>query len=121
MYKPESILKNEMHEISWDFEIQTNPFILVRRVDQVSTRKKELVDFVVPVDHRIKMKESEKIKKYLDLAWELKNLWNLKVTVIPITVDVLRTVPKGLEKRIRNRRKNPDFLVYNIVEFGQNI
>ena len=31
-----------------------------------------LLDLAVPVDHRVKMKESKKIVKYLDLARELK-------------------------------------------------
>ena len=30
------------------------------------------MDFALPADHRVKLKESEKIDKYLDLAWELK-------------------------------------------------
>ena len=38
------------------------------------------------------MKESEKIDKYLDLARELKKLWNMKVMVIPIIVGFLETV-----------------------------
>ena len=38
---------------------------------------------------RVKMKESEKMNKYLDLARELKHLWNMKVMMIPIAVGVL--------------------------------
>ena len=34
-----------------------------------------MVDFVVPADHRVKLKESEKKDKYLDFARELKTLW----------------------------------------------
>ena len=30
------------------------------------------MDFAVPADHRVKLKESEKKNKYLDLARELK-------------------------------------------------
>ena len=30
------------------------------------------MDFTIPVDHRIKLKENEKKDKYLDLARELK-------------------------------------------------
>ena len=30
------------------------------------------MDFVIPQDHRVKIKESKKINKYLDLAGELK-------------------------------------------------
>ena len=44
----------------------------------------------------------------------------MSVTVIPIAVGALRTVPKGLVKgtrRIGNQSKNRD---YRIIEIGQN-
>ena len=56
------------------------------------------MDFAVPADHRIKLKESEKKDKYLDLAWEFKILWNMKVTIVPIVIGALGTVTKGLLK-----------------------
>ena len=55
------------------------------------------MDFAVPADHRAKLKENEKMDKYLDLARELKKSWNMKVKVIPIVVGAPGTVPKGLE------------------------
>ena len=36
--------------------------------------------------------------KYLDLAWELKKLWNTKVTTVPIVIGGFGTVTKGLLK-----------------------
>ena len=57
------------------------------------------VDFAVPADPRIKLKECEKTDKYLDLARELKKkLWNMKVTIIPIVIDAFGTITKGLLK-----------------------
>ena len=35
-------------------------------------RTRWIVDFAVPADHRVKLKESEKKDKYLDLVRELK-------------------------------------------------
>ena len=58
----------------------------------------KIVDFAVPADHRIKLKESEKKDKYLDLAGELKKLWNMKVTIIPIVIGAFGIVIKGLLK-----------------------
>ena len=49
-------------------------------------RTGKIVDFAVPADHRIKLKECEKQDKYLDLAREL---WNMKVTIVPILIGVL--------------------------------
>ena len=53
---------------------------------QKQKRTRKIVDFAVPADHRIKLKESEKKDKYLDLARELKKLWNMKVTITPIVI-----------------------------------
>ena len=57
------------------------------------------MDFSVPADHRVKLKENEKKDKYLDFARKLKKkLWNIKATVIPIVIGALDTVTKGLIK-----------------------
>ena len=86
----------------WNFEIQTDYPILTRIPDLVLINKKkrpcQQINFDIPVDHRVKMKERKKIDEYLDLARELKKLWNMKVTVIPIVVGVFGTFSKYLEK-----------------------
>ena len=58
------------------------------------------MDFAIPTDHRVKIKESEKTDKYLNFTRELKNVWNMGVTVILTVVDVLLTVSIGLEIRL---------------------
>ena len=70
----------------------------------INKRKRicKIVDFAVPADHRINLKESEKKDKYLDLARELKKLWNMKVTIVPIVIDALGTVTKGLLKGLED-------------------
>ena len=37
-----------------------------------------------------------------DLVGELKKLWKMKVTVIPIVIGAFATVQKGLVKRLEN-------------------
>ena len=59
-------------------------------------RTRQIVDFAVSADYKVKLKESEKKDKYLDLARELKKLRNMKVTVIPIVIGTLGTVTNGL-------------------------
>ncbi len=56
------------------------------------------MNLTVPANHRVKMKKKEKIDKYLDLARELKKLWNMRVTVIPIIVSALEALLSGLKK-----------------------
>ena len=46
--------------------------------------------------------QCEKRDKYLDLARELKKLWNMKVTIIPIVIGAFGTVTKGLLKGLED-------------------
>ena len=62
----------------------------------------KIVDFTVPADHRIKLKECEKKDKYLDLTKELKKLWNMKVTIVPIVIGAFGTITKGLLKGLED-------------------
>ena len=59
------------------------------------------MDFAVLADHRVKLKESKKKDKYLDLAWEQKKIWNMKVMVIPIVIGALSTATKGLIRGLK--------------------
>ena len=61
-------------------------------------RNCKVVDFVLTADHKIKLTESEKKDKYLDLARELKKLWNMKVKIIPVVIGAFVTVTKCLLK-----------------------
>ena len=73
MHNPESVLENETHKISRDFEVQTDHLISARRPDieivnkkkkkkkkKVKRKKKRESDFAVPADHMVKLKEIEK-------------------------------------------------------------
>ena len=64
--------------------------------------KNSQAEFAVPADHRINLKENEKKDKYLDLARELKKLWNMKVTIVPIVIGALGTITKGLLKGLED-------------------
>ena len=70
--------------------------------NQQKKRICRIVDFAVPADHRINLKECEKKDKYLDLARELKKLWNMKVTIVPIVISALGTITKGLSKGLED-------------------
>ena len=67
----QSFLENETEKLFYDFEIQTDNLISATRPEVVIINKK-IVDFLVPDDHREKLKEKEKRDEYLDLAKELK-------------------------------------------------
>ena len=110
MHNPAPVLENDSHKLLWDFNIQTDHQIPDRRPDLIIINKKKkkikrickIVDFAVPADHKINLKESEKKNKYLDLARELKKLWNMKVTIVPIVIGALGTITKGLLKGLED-------------------
>ena len=93
MHNPAAVLENDTHKLLWDFNIRTDHLILTRRPDFII-----IVDFAAAADHRINLKECEKKDKHLDLARELKKLWNLKVTIVPIVIGDFGTITKGLLK-----------------------
>ena len=103
MHNPEPVLEKDTHKLLWDFDVQTDHLITPRRPDLIIINKNKkrickIVDFAVPADHRIKLKECEKLDKYLDLARKLIRLWNMKVTIIPIVIRAFGTVSKRLLK-----------------------
>ena len=106
MHNPAPVLENDTHKLLWDFNIQTDHLIPARTPDLIITNKKKsickIVDFAVPADHRINLKECEKKDKYFDLARELKKLWNMKVTVVPIVIGALGTITTGLLKDLED-------------------
>ena len=107
MHNPAAVLENDTHKFLWDFDIHTDYLILARKPDLIIVNKKKkrickIVDFAVPADHRIKLKECEKKDKYLDLARELKKLWNMKVSIVPIVIDCFGTVTEGLLKGLED-------------------
>ena len=103
-HNPAPVLENVTHKLLWDFDIQTDHIISARKQDLIIINKKKkkkkkickIVDFDVLADPRIKLKECEKKDKYFELARELKKLWNMKVTIVPIVIGAFGTVTKGV-------------------------
>ena len=62
----------------------------------------------------MKIKESEKINKYLDLVRELRKLWNMRVSVTPIKVGALGMDTKDL------KREQEELYIRGRIETSQN-
>ena len=107
MHNPVPVLENDSHKLLWDFNIQTDHLIPARRPDLIIINKRKrickIVDFAVPGDQRINLKENEQKDKNLDLTRELKkNTWNMKVTIMPIVIGALGTIIKGVLKGLED-------------------
>ena len=64
VHNPAPVLENATHKLLWDFNIHTDHLIPARRPELIIINKKKknkrtckIVDFAVPADHRIKLKE----------------------------------------------------------------
>ena len=69
MRNPKSVQEYETSKIHRDFEIQTDHLISARQpglvtIDKKKKRNSRIIDFAVPAEHKIKIKESEKRDKY---------------------------------------------------------
>ena len=106
MHNLAPVLENNTYKLLWDFDIHTDHLIRARRPSLIIINKKKrtckIVDFAVPADHRIKLKECEKKDKYLDLVRELKRLWNILETIISIVIGAFDTVTKGQQKGLED-------------------
>ena len=132
MHKLELFLENETRKIPWDFDIQTDPLMLIRRLDIVLIKKNlssgRFCHSSEPPSKKKKNKK-KKIDKYLKLAWEQKtNKQNKnKKKVEDEGDDDIRCsccswigplwLLKGTE-RIGNQGKNRDHLDHSSKKIG---
>ena len=64
-------------------------------------REVQIIDFAIPGDQNIAIKEQEKTDKYQDLRIELQKVWNVKVVVIPVIIGALGTMSKEIHHYIK--------------------
>ena len=81
----------------------TNGSLNLSQKTRPYNNQQKIVDFAVLANDKIKLKGSEKKDKYLSLARELKNLWNMKVKIIPIVIGAFwynyQKIIKGTGRR----------------------
>ncbi|XP_045477913.1 uncharacterized protein LOC123683060 [Harmonia axyridis] len=89
-YLPKEILENNEVKLYWDHPLITDRPILHNRPDIVVFLKEErrviIVDITVPADDNAERAYTEKIIKYHDLAFELKEIYKLTSTSILLLV-----------------------------------
>ena len=59
----------------------------------------KLIEWTVPSDRNIALKEIERKSKYLEL--QIQKMWHKKTVMIPVVVSALGTVLKGMVESIR--------------------
>ena len=124
MQNPTSVLENDTHALLWGFDIQIDHLISARRRDHIliNNKKKEnvkILDFAIPADYRIKMKESE--KKDLAREWEnMEHQGDNNTKRDSCFLYSHQSIIKGTGG-LGNKRTGWDQPNYYMVENGQNI
>ena len=85
-----------------------NPIIKAVLINKLK-RTWHLEDLAIPARLIGKIKENEMIDKHLDFSRELKNIWNMKVTLTPVVVGTLWTISK------RPRKKNGESVIQRMT------
>ena len=98
-------MENENYKFLWDFSIRTDHNIEARRPDLVLIDKREkysqIIHVAIPEDSEVKETENEKVEKYQNLARELRRMWEVKTTVVPIAVGALGILPLRLKGNLK--------------------
>ena len=117
--------ENETHKIVWDFEIQTDHLISARRPDLMIVKNKknkkqkkncQIVDFAVPANHWVKLKEGEKRNKRQKTMGHESDGDTDRKWCARYSHQMIGTRTEELG----NTRMSGDHPNYSIVEIGQN-
>ena len=104
MHNPTSVLEDDTLTPMQPWQTNGSPNLgqKTRSYNNPHTQKKRTCKIADFADHKIKLKEIKKKNKSLNLAWVLKKLWNMKVTIILIVISAFSTVTKGLLKGLED-------------------
>jgi len=105
-YTPETIRETQEHALYWNRSILTDKHITHNRPDTIIWNKREksvqLIDYAVISSHNITSTYAEKIRKYQELAMEIKEMWKVEnVKIHPIIISTTGIVPKTTTKHIK--------------------
>ena len=59
-----------------------------------------IIDVAIPADRNVVQKETEKKLKYNSLCIEIKRMWNLKCTIVPVIIGDTGIVTRSLKKNL---------------------
>lgn len=115
-YKARPVLENDTYKLYYDLSIHTDKTITANKPDLVLHNIKDktaiFVDITHPNDHNINKAEEEKVKKYIPLSIEYKEIHRLKsVQILPIVITATGLVNKNLSQSILKMQLDPNSLI----------
>ena len=103
LYNAEPVVENNEAKVYFDRTIHTVQHREHNRPDitVIDKYKKEafIIDIAITSSRHLERSRNEKIRKYSELAVELKRQWNLnKITIVPVIISNIGLVPNFLKK-----------------------
>lgn len=104
-YVPEAVLESKTTLLYWDRPITTDKTVDHNRPDLLLIEKAEkrawIIDIGVPLTANLVKTESEKRRKYQNLAMEVKRMWKLGVVnIVPLITSVEGVYTTQLKKNL---------------------
>jgi hypothetical protein len=101
---PKPVYEEGDDAVLWNQAVNTDREVTANRQDIIIKNKKEktcaLIDVAIPADRNFVQKEAEKKLKYKSLCREIQRMWNLKCTIIPVTIGATGIITKSLRKNL---------------------
>ena len=102
-HTPAVVVENDEVEF-WDLTIQTDMTVTQNRPDIIlvekAIRKWTIIDIAVRSDFNAVTTEDWKVKKYQDIAFEVKRVHHVETAILPVVIEAIGTVPKRLIRSI---------------------
>jgi len=90
--------------VLWNQAVHTDREVTANRPDIIIKNQKEktctLIDVAIPADRNVVQKEAEKNLKYKSFCIEIKRIWNLKCTIVPVIIGATGVVTRSLKKNL---------------------
>jgi len=97
--------KDGQFEIWWDRPIETTVKLDHNRPDLVIINRQDnewtIIEFSVPWDKNVQLKEEEKVSKYIPLAKEIHKVHRVSTKIVPIVLGSLGTVTTRLQNSLK--------------------
>ena len=102
-----SVTKTSNIEVWWDIPVKLPNRVKHNRPDMIIWDKQKLqckvIDFSVPLDDNVPMKETEKINNYIPMISERQQMYrSYKYEIIPIVIGTLGAVSTSLKGHLES-------------------
>ncbi|XP_044758044.1 uncharacterized protein LOC123316095 [Coccinella septempunctata] len=101
LYQPISLLQDHRYKLYWNTTLITDRGVTHNRPDialfDVEKKSCLLLEFTIPADENLARAYTDKVSKYGDLAYQLREIYGLKsISILPLIISVNGLVEKHL-------------------------